>query len=68
MGWPVVKLEEVLDQDLDFVNDLEPKIYKKLSVKLYGKGVAPDKPVDAHAVRMKKHQIAREGQVLRFPE
>ena len=64
MGWPVVKLEEVLDQDLDFVTDLEPGTYKKLSVKLYGKGVVPDKPVDAHTVRMKKHQIAKEGQVI----
>jgi len=64
MGWPVVKLGEVLDQDLDFVTDLEPGIYKKLSVKLYGKGVLPDKPVEAHAVRMKKHQIAKEGQVI----
>ena len=64
MGWPKVKLEEVLEQDLDFVNDLEPKIYKKLSVKLYGKGVVPDKPVDARVVRMNKHQIAKEGQVI----
>ena len=55
---------EVLDQDLDYVTDLEPKTYKKLSVKLYGKGVLPDKPVEAHAVRMKKHQIAKEGQVI----
>lgn len=64
MGWPVVKLGEVLDQDLDFVTDLEPKTYKKLSVKLYGKGVFPDKPVEAHAVRMKKHQLAKEGQII----
>ena len=64
MGWPVVKLEEVLDQDLDFVTDLEPGTYKKLSVRLYGKGVVPDKPVDAHTVRMKKHQIAKEGQII----
>lgn len=64
MGWPKVKLEEVLEQDLDFVNDLEPIIYKKLSVKLYGKGVVPDKPVDARVVRMNKHQIAKEGQVI----
>ena len=64
MGWPRVKLEEVLNQDLDFVSDLEPRTYKKLSVKLYGKGVVPDKPVDAHGVRMKKHQIAKEGQII----
>ena len=64
MGWPLVKLGEILDQDLDFVTDLEPGTYKKLSVKLYGKGVVPDKPVEAHAVRMKKHQIAKEGQII----
>ena len=64
MGWPMVKLGEVLDQDLDFVTDLEPGTYKKLSVKLYGKGVVPDKPVEVHAVRMKKHQIAKEGQII----
>ena len=29
MGWPMVKLGEVLDQDLDFVTDLEPGTYKK---------------------------------------
>lgn len=64
MGWPAVKLGEILDQDLDFITDLEPGTYKKLSVKLYGRGVVPDKPVEAHTIRMKKHQIAKEGQII----
>ena len=62
MGWPVVKLEEILDQDLDFVTVLNRDL-QKAAVAL-GKGVVPDKPVDAHTVRMKKHQIAKEGQII----
>ena len=64
MGWPVVKLEEVLVQNLDCITALEPVTYKKLSVKLHGRGVVPDKSVDALTVRMNKHQIAKEGQII----
>jgi type I restriction enzyme S subunit len=39
-------------------------MYPKLSVKLYGKGVTLDAPADGALLRMKRHQIAREGQVI----
>lgn len=39
-------------------------MYPKLSVKLYGRGVVLDAPVDGAVLKMKRHQIAKEGQVI----
>jgi type I restriction enzyme S subunit len=39
-------------------------MYPKLSVKLYGKGVVVDEPADGSMLKMKRHQIARSGQVI----
>jgi len=62
--WPKVALEQVLIQDKSYINTLEPRSYKKLSVKLYGKGVILDTPVNGADVRMTKHQLAKAGQVI----
>lgn len=64
MGWPLVRLGEVAAQYSEYVTELEPRPYKKLSVKLYGRGVVPDKPADGAEVRMTRHQIAKAGQVI----
>ena len=64
MAWPIVELSEVIKQDQTYVTALEPVMYKKLSVKLFGRGVVPDKPVDGASVLMKRHQFAREGQII----
>lgn len=50
MAWPVVELGEVIKQDQSYVTTLEPVTYKKLSVKLFGRGVVPDKPVDGASI------------------
>jgi type I restriction enzyme S subunit len=63
-NWPVVRLGEVLKQDMNYVDQLEPKMYPKLSVRLYGRGVALDSPTDGAAVRMRRHQLAKAGQVI----
>ncbi len=60
----MVKLGEVLKQDKNYLDNLEPIKYKKLSVKLYGKGVVLDDSVNGATVRMKKHQLAKAGQVI----
>ena len=39
-------------------------MYPKLSVKLYGKGVVLDGPVDGSILKMQRHQIALVGQVI----
>jgi restriction endonuclease S subunit len=62
--WPIVPLAEVLTQYREYVDSLEPRPYPKLSVKLYGKGVVLDAPADGGSLRMKRHQIARAGQVV----
>ena len=64
MAWPVVELGAVIKQDQSYVTTLEPVTYKKLSVKLFGRGVVPDKPVDGASILMKKHQFARAGQII----
>lgn len=62
--YPFVELHEVLRQDKNYVTELEPRMYPKLSVKLYGLGVVLDQPADGATVRMKRHQIAKAGQVI----
>jgi type I restriction enzyme S subunit len=62
--YPLVPLSEVLVQDKEYITELEPRLYPKLSVKLYGKGVVLDEPTDGASVRMKRHQLAKPGQVI----
>jgi len=62
--YPLVPLSEVLVQDKEYITELEPRLYPKLSVKLYGKGVVLDEPADGATVRMKRHQLAKSGQVI----
>lgn len=64
MGWRVVRLHEVMSQFTEYLTELEARPYKKLSVKLYGKGAVLDKPADGGSVRMKRHQLAQRGQVI----
>lgn len=63
-SWSKVALGDVLKQDLRYLSVTEPRLYPKLSVKLYGRGVVLDTPADGRAVKMKKHQLARPGQVI----
>jgi len=63
-AWPKVVLGEVLKQDFQYLSEPEPRLYPKLSVKLYGRGVILDTPADGSSVKMRKHQLARVGQVI----
>jgi type I restriction enzyme S subunit len=63
MDLPLVKLDEVLVQNTDYIEP-EPRMYPKLSVKLYGKGVVIDTPADGATLKMKRHQLAKPGQVI----
>jgi type I restriction enzyme, S subunit len=63
-GWQTVQLGEVLTQDTNYVTELEPKTYPKLSVKLYGKGAVLDAPTDGSNVKMQRHQFAKPGQII----
>ena len=63
-GWTTVRLAEVLVQDKNYVADLEPIVYRKLSVKLYGRGVVLDAPTNGADVKMTKHQFAKSGQII----
>lgn len=62
--WPTVRLGEVLTHYQEYIDAPEPRTYSKLSVKLYGKGVALDTPADGMTLKMKRHQIAKGGQVI----
>lgn len=62
--WPMVPLGEVLTHYREYIDSPEPIDYPKLSVKLYGKGVVLDAPVNGASLKMKKHQIAKAGQVI----
>ena len=63
-AWPKVRLGEMLTHYQEYIESPELKIYPKLSVKLYGKGVTLDAPADGAALRMKRHQLAKAGQVI----
>jgi type I restriction enzyme S subunit len=63
-SWPQVKLGEVLTQYTDYIERPEMRIYPKLSVKLYGRGVVLDSPTDGSMLKMKRHQIAKKGHVI----
>jgi type I restriction enzyme, S subunit len=63
-SFPLVPLSEVLSQNKTYIEAPEAKMYPKLSVKLYGKGVVPDTPIDGATLKMKRHQIASGGQVI----
>lgn len=62
--WPRALLGDVLQQDLLYCPEPEPRLYPKLSVKLYGRGAVLDTPADGTSVKMRKHQLARTGQVI----
>lgn len=62
--WPIVPLGEVMSQFQEYIDSPEPREYPKLSVKLYGKGVVLDEPADGATLLMKRHQIAKAGQVI----
>lgn len=64
MEFPLVPLSEVLTQYTNYIEAPETRIYPKLSVKLYGKGVVLDAPVDGTTLKMQRHQIAKGGQVI----
>jgi type I restriction enzyme S subunit len=61
---PLTPLMTVLSQDIDYISELEPCEYPKLSVKLHGKGVVRDASVDGALVKMTRHQFAKPGQVI----
>lgn len=60
----LVRLGELLTHYREYIESPEPRLYPKLSVKLYGKGVVLDSPVDGSTLRMKRHQLAKAGQVI----
>jgi type I restriction enzyme, S subunit len=62
--WPLVSLGDVLRQDKSYLAEPEDRPYKKMSVKLYGKGVVLDSSVDGAALKMRKHQLAKTDQVV----
>src|SRR5690348_5615571 len=63
-GWLTVRLGGVLTQYQQYIDSPADRLYHKLSVKLYGKGVVLDTPVDGATLRMKRHQLAKAGQVI----
>src|SRR6266498_1775683 len=63
-GWQTIQLAEVLKQDTNYVLELEPITYPKLSVRLYGKGVTLDAPTNGANVKMQRHQFAKPGQII----
>ncbi|CCF82601.1 restriction endonuclease subunit S [Nitrolancea hollandica] len=62
--FPMVRLGEVLTQYTEFIEAPEPRLYPKLSVRLYGRGAVLDTPVHGAALKMKRHQVAKAGQVI----
>ncbi|MDD2736660.1 MAG: restriction endonuclease subunit S [Desulfuromonadaceae bacterium] len=62
--WPLVALGEVISHCQEYIDAPESRSYPKLSVKLYGKGVVLDTPADGNLLKMKRHQLAKAGQVI----
>lgn len=63
-AWSLVRLGEVLTHYQEYIEAPEPRTYPKLSVKLYGRGVVLDAPTDGSLLKMKRHQLAKAGQVI----
>ncbi|MEJ7680726.1 MAG: restriction endonuclease subunit S [Segetibacter sp.] len=63
-NWKIVKVENVLSQYKEYIEIPEPLEYKKISVKLYGKGAVLDSFVDGANLKMRRHQLAKSGQVI----
>lgn len=63
-NFSMVALSEMLTQDQSYIEAPEARLYPKLSVKLYGKGVMLDTPADGSTLKMKRHQLAKAGQVI----
>jgi len=61
---PLVPLSSVLTQDRSYIYELEDRPYPKLSVKLYGRGCVLDGFTDGKDVKMRRHQLAKPGQVI----
>jgi type I restriction enzyme S subunit len=62
--WPMLPLGQVLTRFDEYVTVLEPRPYRRISVRLAGRGAVADAPSDGSAVKMQKHQLARAGQVI----
>lgn len=62
--YAMATLAEVLTQDTDYIEVPEARLYPKLSVKLYGKGVTLDEPAHGELLKMRRHQVAKAGQVI----
>ena len=63
-GWKKVALGAVITHYQEYIQAPEPREYRKLSVKLYGKGAILDTPANGAALKMQRHQIAKAGQVI----
>lgn len=63
-GWKMVRLGDLITQNQEYIQAPDPREYRKLSVKLYGKGVVLDTPANGAALKMQRHQIAKAGQVI----
>jgi type I restriction enzyme S subunit len=63
-AWALVPLDGVLVQHKEYIDAPEARLYPKLSVKLYGKGVRLDAPADGTDLKMQRHQLAKTGQVI----
>lgn len=62
--YPIVKLSELLVQNKEYISYPENKLYPKLSVKLYGRGVILDGYINGSTLKIKRHQIAKTGQII----
>jgi type I restriction enzyme, S subunit len=63
-AWPLVSLGCFLFQDKSYLAEPENRLYKKMSVKLYGKGVSIDSAVEGSSLRMRRHQLAKTHQIV----
>ena len=63
-SWPLVPLGEVAVQYRSYIHKLDDRKYPKLSVKLYGKGCILDEFTEGKEVKMKRHQLAKPGQLI----
>jgi len=63
-GWRWGRLSEFLEQNKDYVTQLENKLYPRISVKWWSKGAVVDKFDNGLDVKMKRHQIAKTGQII----
>jgi len=62
--WTLARLGDFITQDRDYIKEVESKLYPRISVKWWAKGAVVAGYDHGDDVKMKRHQLAKTGQII----